>query len=325
MRIPFRQGIIRYQTDNAAPNPNPTFLEKTEGGSYIDLIVAPDPTLITFAHGDMDYLFEEKITVRKAWGPFTTGQDYWLYWDIDLATGQRTFGYTTIKPKTSHTEPTDKVVDLHWFDKTNMKMKVWNGAHFVEKIRVFAAEYKNGNVLKPYPLGSQVGIETVVNAGFILFDEDGNPVRNVGKRGRGIKFYTTETHFASHHSRAAIFKFESVIEHAKAIENIAAFQLVTLEGANQVGLADSRYPDKDVYGVASEDLYTGEVGPIITNGYIRNNGWNFTEPAGTRLFCGETGIITTSVPQSGFIQQVGTIVSPTAVYIDIGPQILLET
>ena len=69
-QLTFRQGIVRYQTDTAN---NPTILKKN--GAYIDLIVSPDPTVLTFAHFAVDYLFDELLSVSQAWGPFSGGTD----------------------------------------------------------------------------------------------------------------------------------------------------------------------------------------------------------------------------------------------------------
>ena len=171
MRIPFRHGIVRYQTDNARSNPNPTFLQPEDNGSSISLTVAPDPTIITIAHGDSDYMFEERKSVIRAWKGFKSGTDYWLYWDISLRDGSRTFGSTTLQPIVAPNPPANALDDQHWFDTKNNVMKVYTKGAFVERLRVFAAKYSAGTVLEPYDLGTQVSNRTTVHAGTILFDD----------------------------------------------------------------------------------------------------------------------------------------------------------
>jgi len=325
MRIPFRQGIVRYQTDNAVPNPNPTFLQPSNGGSSIDLLVSPDPTIITFSHGlTTDYLFEERLSVAAAWsGPFVSGTDYWLYWDLDPLTGVRTFGHTTIEPVHSPALPQSPVNGLHWFDNATATMKLYTNGVYVEKIRVFAAKYQSGGVIQPYPLGTQVGLIDTVHAGFVLFDDDGEPVRQV-KHKRAGKFITTESNFSSHASHAASLKLEAEVETAIALDNIAAFQCISYKGYNAIGYASNTDLVHDIAGIIREDLYISEVGTFVTSGFVRNPAWDWQVPANTPLYCDATGQITTAIPQVGALQQVATVVSPTTILVDIRSMIIVE-
>ena len=59
MKIPFRQGIVRHQTDTQGSQQ--FLLEQT---STIDLIAENDPTIIAFAHKSKDYIVTEKRSVR---------------------------------------------------------------------------------------------------------------------------------------------------------------------------------------------------------------------------------------------------------------------
>ena len=87
MKVSFRQGILRHQTDS---NNNPLFLQKN--GETVNLYVSPDPTIFTATFGMAEYLVTEPTTIISAWaGPFPMGTDYWLYWDISTTTGVRTF------------------------------------------------------------------------------------------------------------------------------------------------------------------------------------------------------------------------------------------
>ena len=82
MKIQFRQGIIRYQRDS---NGNQTYLQKASGGASINLMANTDPTLVTIAQRNSNYLVEERVTVLDAWSGFSAGVNYWLYIDVDLS------------------------------------------------------------------------------------------------------------------------------------------------------------------------------------------------------------------------------------------------
>lgn len=325
MRIPFRQGIIRYQTDNNTPVPNPTFLQRSNGGATIDLIVAPDPTIVTIAHGDdHDYLIEETQTVNEAWTGFTAGTDYWLYIDINIRTAERTFGWSLYEPISQPTTPTVAPAGTNWFDLTNKVMKEMTpSGYFVEKLRVFVAKYESGAVIQPMQLGSQVGLNVQATPGTILFDENGDPILQ-GRNRRVGRFAHTETNFSTHASSGAMVKMEAVVEVAEAVNNIAAFQLVAYRGSQRIGFASSNDQDGKIVGIAREALFTGEMGTYVSQGVVVNPAWNWTELAGTGLFCDATGQVTTDVPQSGAFQRIGQIISPTSILVEIGEMYVIE-
>jgi hypothetical protein len=167
MRVTFRQGIIRRQTVLTAP----AFLRKTSlSGNTIDLVVTDQPTVVTFAHYSANYLIEESRTVTAAWGSggsnsnnatLTPGQTQYLYWDIDLGSGQLTYGWTAVSPLISASEPLNPVHDTHWFDTVNTRMRVFRkpgpaDGNWQDKIRLFAGVYDQSANLVPMPIGSQV-------------------------------------------------------------------------------------------------------------------------------------------------------------------------
>lgn len=321
MRVPFRQGIIRHQTDITN---NPTFLQLTAAG--VSLIVSPDPTLLTFAHGSSaDYLFEERKTVVNAWpGPFTTGVDYWLYWDLDLITGNRTFGRTTVEPVDGSSQPQGNIPnDKHWFDTTESVMKVRSGNRWIEKIRVFAGKIDEGAVLVPYTTGTQVGFNSSVRAGFLIFDDEDNAVKKFDRFGRG-KFITTESPLASQVSKLASFRLEAELVDAEAVEYIPQLYCITYKGPRKVGLASYTLPGFPAIGVATEEMFVGEVRSFISSGYLSSENWNWTQPPGTKIFVGVTGELTTTVPQKFSIQQVAVIVNNKTILVDVQPLIVLD-
>lgn len=316
-RFNFRQGIARRQEDNFG---NPAFLQPSNGGSYIDLLVTPDPTVFLVAHFDVDYMFTENASVVKAWGPFTAGTNYWLYWDVDFVTGALTRGYTIIEPVyQDNPPPGPHTVDRHWFDTAQNVMKVWSGASWVEKIRCFAAKYQNGATLVHLPIGTQAGLsDLVVFAGTVLYDPDGAPLQKFTRNRRG-QFITTETALHSQFSRIANFRVESAIVQGEAQEHIPIHHAIAYYDYDKLVLARSTNPARPAIGLAMEDMNTGEVRSYITRGFVTNEvDWDWSAyPAGTPLFVGTTGELTPTAPINFSMQQVAIVVNPTTVFVNI--------
>jgi hypothetical protein len=319
-KLNFRQGLVRYQTD---VSDNPAFL--IQNGSYVDLNVSPDPTVFTIAHFDQDYLFAENEYVAEAWGPFSVGPNHYLYWDVNLTTGELTRGFTTVAPTYGPTPPSP-LPGYHWFDTTSTVMKVWSGSNWVEKLRVFAAIVGSGapSITYPYELGeSQVGLDnTPAWAGYPLFDGT-TPVQRFRRDRRGV-FVHTETPLSSPWTRLTNFKIEATIMQARATEHIPMHYAVSYQGPNKIGLASSGPQSsplinsaRPAIGIAAEDMYTGEERAFITKGYVSNEQWNWTEPSGTYIFVGLGGVLTTAPPQYWSIQRIGNIVDSNTIYLNV--------
>ena len=232
MRINFRQGIVRVP---------PNFLQQS--GSAVNLVI-PTPAMATiaFADGPTDYLHTERLTVLNAWtGPFVSGTDYWLYWDIDTRTGVRTFGHTLLEPVVGATAPISPANDQHWFDTATNTMKVWNAATgtWQRKIRVFAAKLAGGSVFvsmsvnSPAFEGTQVGSHMVApaRAGALVFDINGDPVR----RGDG-RFFTTEDVAVTGIAASSQVKIGSIVVDAVATTSIPAYSVVNFVDFHQITL-----------------------------------------------------------------------------------------
>lgn len=186
MRINFRQGIVSYPISGGAQ----AFLQKQ--GLYVSLRASTSHVDVAFAHRTADYLLTEDTDVNNAWGPIPSSIDCWLYWDLDLRTGARTFGFTTVKPVYSPSQ-IPGVPDQHWFDTTNAIQYVFTSGRYREVIRVFAAKVNTstfaglgaGFPSKPYA-GSQVDLNTAnVAVGHIITDSVGVPIR----QSNGTFFY----------------------------------------------------------------------------------------------------------------------------------------
>lgn len=97
MRINFRQGIVSHQAGG--------FLQVNGTTGDVDILALNRPVTVTLAHKQTNYIHSEDNTVFSAWsGPFSL-PNYWLYWDFDLLTFDRTFDFTTLEPVAQSAEP----------------------------------------------------------------------------------------------------------------------------------------------------------------------------------------------------------------------------
>jgi len=305
MLLTFRQGIAQIQDV-------PLFITFSSG--KVSLNANNTQAIINFADGVADYLYQESESVINAWpGPFNTGTDYWLYWDIDTVTGLRTFGTTTIEPLFGNTLPASATTDQHFFDTLRTKMFVFNGSIWNERIRVFAGQLQNGGILIAEGIGSQANINQTRNVGFILFDENGPIKRNNGK------FLTTENTVNASSNPLAGYKLEATQVRARADESIPAFHVITWRGQGRIGLASSRKPELgSAIGISTTNISRNEVKGFATDGYITNEAWDFSgSNAGSSLFVGVNGEVTPTVPQRISIQRIGHVVDSNTAFIDI--------
>ena len=332
MKIEFRQGIIRHQTSLSGVG----WLQKTSlSGNTIDLNAQTEPVIFTAAHYGANYLFEESHTVIGAWGSgtpgsnnaaLTPGEQHWLYWDIDLATGGLSRGWTKIAPFISATEPTSPVHDSHWFDLVNTRMRVFrkvgdNPGAWQDKIRVFAGVYNTASTVVPYPLGTQVGISGGQwNVGNLILGANNKPL----KQSDGT-FVTTESSLIIQQTSGQNVKFDMVLVYAQASEEIPKFHLISFQPNRRIGLASSNNTTSFVSGIVVEDLHQEEVGQIVTNGVIRNEQWNWsTADINKPLFCGPTGELRLNPPTVGAVQQVGFVYESDAIYLNLFPPVRLR-
>lgn len=320
MRLSFRQGVVKCSVNTSNV---PNCYRDDIRSSYVSLDPNHSSVLITFAHNESNYLYEDSNTVEDAWGPFSvpvTGT-HWLYWDIDLQTGLRSFGYTSIKPVVQSTKPLIPYATAHWYDTSRNIMFVYENNNWVEKIRVFACIY-DGVGIKPYSLGTQVDDNTECLSGYILFDSDGYPLT----RKNGSQFVTTESNLYTTKSVIDPVDFSSSLFYASAQGHIPEYSVVSFYKDNKIQLASCFDPDhKAAVGMVRTEVYDSEVSGVVTNGYLTNINWHFNEPPATAVYLGANGIIQTVVPSSGFIQKIGTIVSSDTIFIDIDPQIIYRS
>lgn len=319
MRLSFRQGIARYQTDISS---TPTFLQRAFGGTgFIDLVVAPDPTIVVFAHRDANYIVEEPRTIRNAWGPFTGTQTVYLYWDISLQTGVLTRSSTLFPPMYSGTPPLTPAVDQHWFDTTETIMRVWNGTKWIEKIRCFAGYLSSGATIRPYTAGhSQAGITGQYEGGNIVLDVFNKPLRQADG-----SFVTSATSMLIINNASRRVKLEAEVLSGMALEPVPKFSLVQMRPGTNLVLARSSDPMSRIAGIVNEDLHINEVGYLIADGLVRNPLWNFPSSAVNRpIFCGLNGEVTITPPTQGVCQVAGFVYDTDSVYMDVKIPIILD-
>ena len=305
MLVSFRQGILSTQI-------SPDFIEFD--GTVVNFDASADQTLVIFSDSDVNYLLAEKQSISAAWvGPFSVGTDYYLYWDIDVNTAARTFGWTIVPPTYGTTRPETPVLDEHFYDTNLNKMFVWNGIKWIPKFRVFAGQLQNGSTLILESTGSQVGVNESGKAGYILFDQNSKAIRH------GDYFLTTETVVNTIASKLNAYKLESIQNRAKSLTAIPAFHAVSWQGPNQVGITTSATPDRGpAIGIAIEESGSSEVKRFATDGFIVNDNWDFTDEPGTIVFVGRTGEITTTVPTSVSLQRMGQVVNSTTIFLQVG-------
>lgn len=320
MKLSFRQGVVKCQTDIAG---NPAFLQKhSMSGDYIDLIVAPTPTIVTFAHLQSDYLIEESKAISKAWGPFiAVGQTQYLYWDLDILTGTLTRGFTLVPPLSGQTLPHSPVVDTHFFDLLKGTMQVWDGTRWKIKIRCFAAIYNSSAVIIPFGLGSQIGVSnTNIGAGSVLFGKDNRPLRHSDGT-----LVTSEDELIVGRNSSSNVRFDAALIFAEATESIPMFTLVSYINEDQVARASYMQTSRQIAGAVIEDLYPGEVGKIITHGRLSYEQWAWPSSSiGKPLFCSLNGEITLTPPPTGISQQVGLVQNTQTIVLNIMMPIIIS-
>jgi hypothetical protein len=343
MIINFRQGIVQQLVNSQN---QPAFLTagtSVSGSITVSLVASSaNPTIVDFTQGQSDYLFQEAANVTNAWVvPVTSPNNAWLYWDINQLTGIRTFGFTRFLPVEAATAPTQSTkdgttytslqADQHWYDTVNFLMKVWNGNVWVVNIRCFAG-YILGGVNSPpnmYPVGTQVGLtNTQTSAGFLLFDDNNNPVKKFQPFNLG-EFITTATPLASQFSQIQNYRLETAVRTAAASSTIAQFKAVCYTAADQIGPASCNNLLAPAVGVVVHPIYAGQVTDFIVGGYIVDPlgkfNTNYTYVVGGYVFVDSNGFLAPApCPTTGSAQRVGLVVDPNTIYISIQPQIIYQ-
>lgn len=100
--------------------------------------------------------------------------------------------------------------------------------------------------------------------------------------------------------------------HIQAVEAIPAYGCITSSGK----LANSSDPTSEnrIVGVSEGSVAAGAWGDATVTGLLFNKDWTWTP--GAVLYLNGT-VLSETAPGSGFIQQIGMILTPQSVFINI--------
>jgi hypothetical protein len=272
MVVNFRHGIISSATSPSTGLPN--FL--TSRTTTVDLdVVGGVPIKFTIAQGSSNYLFTIDQSIPNAWvgfgsPSFPSGVDYWLYVDIHPVTGIITYGQTRYSLIVQRTAPLTPVVDQHWYDTTTYKTKVWNGAAWIEKIRLFFARFINTSIIEPIAFGTQIGVNQQVLAGKIVYDNN-KPIR----KSTG-EFFTTEDYIYVNGEINGPNALETRLLSVTAAETIPTNSVVVFSGFDTVRLATYEDTDSGQLAFARTSASPNQSLEVITSGVIENPSWNWS-------------------------------------------------
>jgi hypothetical protein len=275
MIVNFRHGIVSCATSPLTGQPdilNPR-------GSTVDLtLVGGTPIVFTIAHGLSNYLFTIEQPVPNAWVNFGTPQypngiDYNLFIDIHPVTGAMSFGQTRYPTHIGKSAPQSPNIDQHWYDTQNFKTKVWNGAVWVEKIRLFVGKYINTSTILPQSRGSQIGIQQQTLTGKVIYSDSGRPV----KKSTG-EFFTTEDSIFVNGQVNGPNSLDTRLITVQAGETIPKSSIVKFTSFDTVVLATYEDTDNAQLAFAKTSATTGQTLEIVLQGVVENAAWNFASP-----------------------------------------------
>jgi surface protein len=312
MLINYRQGII-----GKAKLPSMLYVR----GSSVNVRATETPTILAFAHGKRDYIHVIDSDKNDAWIVPDGTDTAWLYWEIDIITGELVYGITTIDPMGyGDTLPTNPEIGTQFFDRTDNKVKLWDGSQWVERVRLIAAKYESGK-LNEQGRYSQVNLRGKRKVGKIVFDENGDPRFNYGNDTPRTKYFSTElnvldTRVDKH--RTALDKLQL---NALAGEDIPKGRCIIMgnDGFTYIG---TRNHVKAVIGITDKTYTVGEKVNLVTHGFVIDNDiWNWEQPENTILFVDDTGQLTPTLVNDISSQVIGIVVSPDTILLDIREKI----
>jgi hypothetical protein len=298
MKINFRQGIIRARLNLSKPN----FLEHNVNNNTITVDVTDVPVQVAIAYKSANYLIEYTATQTNLFGPFTWnpvwGEEplhptYYLYWDVNLASGAITTGYTYLAPTSGYGLPSSGLKDQHHFDLNQMVTVVYDGLQWVPKARVFAGFFAPDlQSLTHYDFGSQVGYdqngnmyEPYVEVGYVLHTVDGGAIHLTD----GTLMTSGTQVRIENGGYSSPFILETACQTLVAAEPIPAFVGITPNGDGTVGIADGFTIDGQAFALSTTPGSTGQPIAFTSRGIVKHTGWNWDPSRGTYLYCGANG------------------------------------
>ena len=310
MKVSFRQGIIKHQS--------PSFLEVHP--TSVSLLASTAPLYVTIAFGTKNLLHSELSDVPNAWTDIVPDSDQWLYIDLDVRTGARTFGVTSPEPIISTVEPLDPTQNQHWFDLTSSQMKVWDVNVWVRKIRIVVCLLENG--VLPVSLsdnltvfsGTQIGDYTNNDSGVIIYD---NTTRFPIKDSRG-DFITSSDLLLTSVTDLSPVKFESMILQGVADTNIPKDTVVRLVDYGVVRPANEYTASSNtMFGLVQDDVIQGGIATLFTRGFVSDESWDWSiYPVNTPLYVDSQGKLTSTKIIDSQVP-VASVISPQSLMIGI--------
>lgn len=305
MLISFRNGIVQKPQ-------SPNFLLK--GPKGVTLSCNEDPLIVTVSDGDKNYLLSFTENIKNAWkGPFEKNKDYYLYIDIDKVSGKPNFGATHLKPKAGGNLPLDGKQDQHFFEFKSKKMfvKTRSFRQWKHVLRVFVGEFRKGAILTTYKVGSNFNLISENYSGFILFDEDKNPFKDI----QTGQFLTSENYIGTDLYNIGVVDSHVTIK--KAFEPIPKFYCVANRRNNYICLAKD---DKTCIGISLFDRSPDQDVNYIDYGYLYNPNWNWSGNISKPVYVGDVGQISLN-PKKYSIQKIGIIIDENTIFVDIEQKI----
>ena len=300
MQVPYTQGVLKGQT--ALPSNARLFLQAD--GAYVDVYVTDMKLIAVAAHKSKNYLIEEPFNVSNAWGPLPLATQTYLFWDIDVATGVQTRGFTTVAPQHGPTTPSTVTNGLHYFNTTDRVMYYGSGGTWIEKIRVFAGLATVSGLIAPHPFASQVGLTSEVTAGYIIY----------GLNNRALKdpvdgtFVNTGTGF-----KIRLGDYDSVValdveqEYMIAAEPIPAGSFVSVSAPGAIVVADPAL-DRWASGYVRQATGAGSNVRVIPSGIVYDDTFDFDiADIGKLLWLEPGGTLSAIRPATMTAQALGVI------------------
>lgn len=116
-------------------------------GTGLEVIVDATPTPVTLAYaagidqttgGAVDYV--STLTVDSPITPLTSSSLCYLYAELDPATGEQTYGHTTVRPGYGYAFPSNPASGDHFYLITLGEMYEYDGSSWQSRIRLFIGE-----------------------------------------------------------------------------------------------------------------------------------------------------------------------------------------
>lgn len=298
------QGILSYSTTIQG---QPSYIV-LDGGTA-SFAISESPVQVVFAHGDANYLISLDHSVVGAWTLLPQSSNH-LFWEINRTTAEVGFIASKFAQYVSEVEPEAPANGQHWFDLHTKQMKVWDNSRWTVVIRVYAGKISGSTITYPAE-GSQAGLTGDYAAGYILLDDDTQPLRNSKSQ-----FLTTETavrNKTTNGTAGFITRPVDTYQPSRATENIPKLSLVRITGENEIGLATStQHP----IGIVLDELYEDEQGYYVRSGEITSDTWNFSaELVGLPIWSNDQGQLSTIRPSQPQAMRVGTIKNHNTIFL----------